>query len=405
MRSVTTAPDSAPDGCHGGTGTPGRGQGKASVPIMVSMTAHTEHDRRSLERRYTLMAAAWLVFLVFPAAGVATSDASATARAAGMVGLAVFAALDILVIVRMGPPERWGTGDRVALAGICACCLVAIGLVPLLGSGVAGLLPYVVSLTSYALPLRWAWASLVAAIAVAVGGPAVSGDLARWWPLTVVVLAVGVLSLGGRLAEIRAAEVRQAQEEARLADERDRMARDVHDVLGHTLTVIAVKTELAQRLVDRDPERARAEVAQIGDLARQSLAEIRSTVSGIRVARLTEELENARTVLEGCGITADLPGSAEEVDPRHRITVAWALREAVTNVVRHSRARTCTVRLGPGTLLVEDDGVGTRGARARTGLSGLGERVTAAGGTLDVGPRPDRPGTRVEVTLPIGAQS
>ena len=72
MRSVTTAPDSAPDGCHGGTGTPGRGQGKAAVPIMVSMTAHTEHDRRSLERRYTLMAAAWLVFLVFPAAGVAT---------------------------------------------------------------------------------------------------------------------------------------------------------------------------------------------------------------------------------------------------------------------------------------------------------------------------------------------
>ena len=208
----------------------------------------TARARRSLERRNALMAAVWLVFLLFPVAGVATSDASAAARAAGMVGLAVFAALDILVIVRLGPPERWGTGDRVALAGICACCLVAIGLVPLLGSGVAGLLPYVVSLTSYALPLRWAWASLVAAIAVAVGGPAVSGDLARWWPLTVVVLAVGVLSLGGRLAEIRAAEVRQAQEEARLADERDRMARDVHDVVGHSLAVILAQAESAQFL-------------------------------------------------------------------------------------------------------------------------------------------------------------
>ena len=210
----------------------------------------TARARRSLERRNALMAAVWLVFLLFPVAGVATSDASAAARAAGMAGLAVFAALDILVIVRLGPPERWGTGDRVALAGICACCLVAIGLVPLLGSGVAGLLPYVVSLTSYALPLRWAWASLVATIAVAVGGPAVSGDLARWWPLTVVVLAVGVLSLGGRLVESRAQEVQEAREQARIADERDRMARDVHDVLGHTLTVIAVKTELAQRLVD-----------------------------------------------------------------------------------------------------------------------------------------------------------
>lgn len=365
----------------------------------------TARARRSLERRNALMAAVWLVFLLFPVAGVATSDASAAARAAGMVGLAVFAALDILVIVRLGPPERWGTGDRVALAGICACCLVAIGLVPLLGSGVAGLLPYVVSLTSYALPLRWAWASLVAAIAVAVGGPAVSGDLARWWPLTVVVLAVGVLSLGGRLVESRAQEVQEAREQARIADERDRMARDVHDVLGHTLTVIAVKTELAQRLVDRDPDRARAEIAEIGALSRQSLAEIRSTVSGLRVARLTDELEAARQALAGASIDAHLPHDVEEVDPRHRITVAWALREAVTNVVRHARARECTVTWGRATLCVEDDGVGAAGGRFGNGLTGLRERVTGAGGTLEVGPRPDGTGTRVEVTLPIGAQS
>ena len=216
----------------------------------------TARARRSLERRNALMAAVWLVFLLFPVAGVATSDASAAARAAGMVGLAVFAALDILVIVRLGPPERWGTGDRVALAGICACCLVAIGLVPLLGSGVAGLLPYVVSLTSYALPLRWAWASLVATIAVAVGGPAVSGDLARWWPLTVVVLAVGVLSLGGRLVESRAQEVQEAREQARIADERDRMARDVHDLLGHSLSVIGMQAAGARAVLASDPDAA-----------------------------------------------------------------------------------------------------------------------------------------------------
>src|SRR5690606_543184 len=126
-------------------------------------------------------------------------------------------------------------------------------------------------------------------------------------------------------------------------EERERVARDVHDVLGHSLTVVSVKAELAERLVDVDPARARAELVEIQSLTREALAEIRATVSGLRVARLGDELVAARTALTGAGIEADLPENPDVVDPRHRIVVAWVLREAVTNVVRHSGATRCTV--------------------------------------------------------------
>jgi two-component system sensor histidine kinase DesK len=149
--------------------------------------------------------------------------------------------------------------------------------------------------------------------------------------------------------------------------------------------------------MDVDPARARAEVEQIHDLSRQALAEVRTTVGGLRVARLVDEVEAARTVLGDAGITADLPGDLDVVDPRHRIVLAWALREAVTNVVRHSGATRCSVTLGPDRLRVEDDGSGVHG-REGNGIRGLRERVTAAGGTLTLRPG-ETGGTVLEVRL------
>ncbi|UUZ45859.1 histidine kinase [Janibacter limosus] len=125
------------------------------------------------------------------------------------------------------------------------------------------------------------------------------------------------------------------------------MARDVHDVVGHSLTVVSLKADSAERLVDIDPERAKGEIAAIRSLTRQSLAEIRATVAGLRITRLADERDAALAALADAGIEASVPDDYDVVDPAHRITVAWALREATTNVIRHSGAQRVDVAWGP----------------------------------------------------------
>lgn len=171
----------------------------------------------------------------------------------------------------------------------------------------------------------------------------------------------------------------------------------MHDTLGHSLTVVTVKAELAGRLIDLDPEAAKAEIEQIRSLSREALAEVRATVAGLRVARLADEIVAARQALEGAGIAHDIPDDAEVVDPRHRLVAAWTLREAVTNVVRHSRAARCTVEFAPDCIAVEDDGVGTPVEVAANGVRSMRERAEAAGAALTVGPGREGRGTRVEV--------
>ena len=167
------------------------------------------------------------------------------------------------------------------------------------------------------------------------------------------------------------------------------MARDLHDILGHSLTVIAVKAELADRLVDVSPERARAEIADIQRLSRDALADVRRTVDGVRELSLPAEIARARTALRAAEIRADLPGSTDDVPSDLRELFAWTLQEGVTNVVRHSAASRCTVTLGDDRITIEDDGRGMRAADASAlrdghGLSGLRERAAAEGAQVVV---------------------
>jgi two-component system sensor histidine kinase DesK len=194
-----------------------------------------------------------------------------------------------------------------------------------------------------------------------------------------------------------------------VAEERDRIARDLHDTLGHSLSIIAIKSELAGRLLPSDPERARAEIADVERVARESLASVRETVRGRHDPTLDQELANARIVLDAAGIeptiehgVGPLPASADAV-------LAWAVREAVTNVVRHSGAEhgvIRTVRRGDrADLEVIDDGHGSPdagvGDLGGTGLVGLRARLEDVGGSLDAGPSAPR-GYRVLASVPIG---
>lgn len=230
---------------------------------------------------------------------------------------------------------------------------------------------------------------------------------ARWWALLPNVLfiwVVGVIQLGVAANQRQAAQLRvhnaRIEHLATMA-ERERIARDLHDLLGHSLTAMVVRAQLVQGLVGTEPERAGKEAAEIETTARDALSEVRSAVRGWRLATLETELATARGMLTSMGVEFTtqcddlaLVGSAEH-------ELALAAREALTNVARHSGARTCHVRLGTAgddvRLVIADDGSGGASSEGR-GLLGVRERVAALGGWMT---RDGSGGTTVTVSLPL----
>jgi two-component system sensor histidine kinase DesK len=182
--------------------------------------------------------------------------------------------------------------------------------------------------------------------------------------------------------------------------ERERIARDLHDVLGHTLSVIVLKSELAAKLADRDIERAASEIREIEQIARTSLSELREAIAGYRSAGIESELVRARSVLELAGVTVSCRNEPLALTPTQEGVLALAIREGVTNIIRHARASSCRLQLshGQGTVCLEiaDDGRGGSG-REGSGLLGMRERVEQLGGSLA---RDVANGTRLIVTLP-----
>jgi two-component system sensor histidine kinase DesK len=182
--------------------------------------------------------------------------------------------------------------------------------------------------------------------------------------------------------------------------ERARFARDLHDLLGHSLTVITVKAELAGRLMTRDPTKAAIEVADIERLAREALTDVRATVAGYREVTLAVELSSARTALDAAGIAAELPGALDDVPGNRRELFGWVVREGVTNVVRHSQAHQVRVAVSPTSVEVVDDGDGCAGdVSGGHGLDGLRERLAEVGGRLEAGPA-DAGGFRLFAEVP-----
>jgi two-component system, NarL family, sensor histidine kinase DesK len=338
------------------------------------------------ERWTWVFAGIWLVFLVYPVLETFQATDSAAVRA---VGLGLLAAFGVVYMLGFGwlAERRWQ----------CFGLLIALALatVPIIGVEAIGLTPYLGVFSALRVPAPW-WPRTTLAVAVLPLLSLVAGDgfpaffFLMVWPIIIGMVLLRLFTEG----EVRAEESRAA---LALVAERERVARDVHDVLGHSLTAMSIKAELAGRLLDVDPERARAELASIQETARQALAEVRSTVGGLRASNLEAELDAAPRVLADAGASLVVHGDVADTDPRHRTLLAWVLREAVTNVVRHAGATAVVVDLGPRGLTVTDDGAGISRPPGN-GLRGMRERVEDAGGTLVV--RDAAPGTRVEVALP-----
>lgn len=255
-------------------------------------------------------------------------------------------------------------------------------------------------MAAFSLPRPWHWVFGVVTIAATVVAMIVTDDVREWLSFIFILIAIAVAVNAARFFVEQSEGYDDMRQGLAISAERERVARDVHDVLGHSLTVVSVKAALAERLVDLDPERAKSEIADIARLSRESLAEIRATVGGLRAAQLATELGAARDSLRSAGIDADIPPDAQVVDPAHRTVLGWVLREAVTNVVRHSGAGRCRVELRAHGLVVEDDGVGIRDRRMGNGLRGLRERVEQSGGNFTIGSGSDGSGTRLEASWP-----
>lgn len=224
-----------------------------------------------------------------------------------------------------------------------------------------------------------------------------------WLPaLSILFTALTVYSSFENADAYRALSAARA-EVAHLASEaeRNRVARDLHDLLGHSLTAITVKSGLARKLAAVGSPLAVAEIAEVERLARQAVAEVRVAIYGFREMSLAVELARGRELLTAVGVVPDLPDPTDEVvDHKYQELFAWAVREGLTNVARHARAYRCTVVLTANSVEIRDDGVGGLGGRTRDGhgLAGLRERVADFGGCVQVGPQRPR-GWRLRVSL------
>jgi two-component system, NarL family, sensor histidine kinase DesK len=365
-------------------------------------------DRKLRSGRFGwIFAAVWLFYLGENlSALLARSDG--WQRDVGLAALAGFAVLYLVVVdmvrgIRHALPSEPHPGPaRIRLALVALLVLAALQ-VPGAGHHALTCLVYITAAAMVGLPLRQAVPVAVVLVVVAETLPRlVPGWEDKGYGLA--VLLASVATWGIRLASERQRRLVQAQGEIAalaVANERARIAADLHDILGHSLTVVTVKAELAQRLLDVDLDKARAELRDLETLARDALSDVRATAMGVRGISLPGEIAAARSALAAAHVAGELPGAADEVPSRFRELFAWTIREAVTNIVRHSRASHCEVRLSADGVEIVDNGIGPNpDASGGQGLAGLRRRAEALGATLSAGRRDDQPGFRVRLEVP-----
>lgn len=232
------------------------------------------------------------------------------------------------------------------------------------------------------------------------------------WPWYAYLILVGVCTstgvgaLAGRINWDKNLKLRMSHEQIRqlaATAERERIGRDLHDLLGHTLSLITLKLELSRKLFDRDPATARRELAEAEEVARHALAEVRAAVTGIRAAGFAAELASAALLLRTSGVQLDQHLQVSNLPEAIECTLALVLREAVTNIARHAQAtlaRVSLLRTGDGVRMsIEDNGRGGITAHGN-GLNGIRERVQSLGGSLQVASRQGR-GTLLDIHLPL----
>jgi two-component system, NarL family, sensor histidine kinase DesK len=349
-----------------------------------------------------------LVFLIYPVRAVLTSDPTPARVSLALGGAALFAGVFLwsmwtqrpLRSASAEPSEVSGRRVRIAFLAVLA---VSLNLV--LGSEWLVLFFHVNIAAGMLLLTKDAYVAIAGLATTTLALGFVSGM--AWLALPTAAVGLWATAFVRQIAAV--AELRSTREElARLAvnEERLRFARDLHDLLGHSLSLITLKSELAGRLLPAAPEKAAAEVHDIEGVARQALREVRQAVAGYRRPTLDEELAGAREMLEAAGITCRIDNQAGVLPNAVDAVLAWTVREGTTNVIRHSSAKHCRIFLARDDeetyAEITDDGQGNQkenGEGSGSGLSGLTERVATFAGRVETGSLPDG-GFRLRVGLP-----
>jgi two-component system sensor histidine kinase DesK len=339
---------------------------------------------------------AWLVYLAsVPFFGYASGQTSARFWAPTIIGMVVF-----LVLYFLG---YWTKGKKL-LWIIAAITLLGMVSAPT-NPGASVYFIYAAAFVAMTGEVGFA-ARILGLVLASIAMETLVFHLPPyfWIPASVFSLLVGSINIHYRQRAQDTKKLLMAQEEvehlAKIA-ERERIARDLHDVLGHTLSVIVLKSELASKLAERDPARAAQEIKDVERISRDALAQVRSTVRGYHSLSLHAEAEQATATLKAAGVKVKCNFATANIPPSHEGVLALALREAVTNVIRHAKATYCDLRLRPVEggceLEIKDDGCG-RMSPEGIGLTGMRHRVESLGGKLQ---REVSSGTRLVITLPV----
>lgn len=363
--------------------------------------------RRSSAVRITA-STVWLLFILFPLLDAVGSRKGSLPHGVIILGAALFIAGYLALVV------SWRREGKVPMPLAMFALLLAVATVLTLTEkgGWAFLFTYCAACAAIIVPDRLV-APAVGLCVVLAGATSAIGGSSGGTTLGAVASTAGIGLLMLLMRDLRARndELEQARAELAqmaVAEERERFARDLHDLLGRTLSVIAIKAELAGRLLPARTDDAAREVAEVEQVARNALSEVRQAVSGYRQPTLEGELEGARMALSAAGIEARIENPAVQLDPGVEAVLAWAVREGATNVIRHSGARHCTMRvdatLRDAAVEVVDDGGGpvSSNGDGGHGLEGLAERAKRLNGRVEAGSRPEG-GFRLAVTVPVGA--
>ncbi len=361
--------------------------------------AWADPDNRSHWAR--LARGAWLLFVVFPLIGFLQNDPGTAAAALCIAAVVVFGAI-VLIYQDRGGGVALDLRATVGLAALVTAMTLAFG------SQFGFLYVWVSAGAGRRLGPPKDLMSILALSILAFGATlGAHGDIGAAIAYGTTTLGIGFLmTIIGRLATANDELLAAREERARLAvaEERLRFSRDLHDLVGHSLSLIALKAQLAGRVLPEDPERAAQDIAELQEVAREALVEVRQAVSGYRRPTLEGELAGARMALEAAGIEMSVQAPAESLPEEVDEVLAWTVREGTTNVIRHSNAGRAQIRVLPGetsaTVEVRDDGRTAAPPNGGHGLEGLRERAERLSGRVEAGSLPEG-GFRLAVSVPV----
>ncbi len=398
-------------------------------PVSTESTSISDGDHslhKLLPFAWPVFTVLWLVFPIGSVVEMLREDLAPIRLLGFLTSMAAFVAvfLWLMLAYPFHTGELSSSVRRTRIGLLVVLATLALFLELGYGSGIPYHFMFVVLTAAVTLPTLWAAGTVMAVTVVESGLYALRAGwaalLSTWESAVAPFLIVGLSMIIVSRLVVTVRELRAAREEiARLAvaEERLRFARDLHDLLGHSLSLITLKSTLAGRLLPITPETKRAanEVRDIEEVARGALREVREAVAGYRQPTLEDELAGAHEMLDAAGIACHVERTVNDMPLQTDAVLAWAVREGATNVIRHSRARHCEIRVhqtgGEVCVEISDDGIGTptpdkaNGTGSGSGLSGLTERVVASGGDIEAGlltgegssPR----GFRLRVSLPL----